>query len=48
MFDMAKWDTYLTEYRINARDAGATTCDIMELLILALNREIVKAKGEYD
>jgi hypothetical protein len=46
MFDLAKWDGYLTEYRVNARKEGATPCDILELLHLAAGREVIQAKAE--
>lgn len=46
MINMAQWDSYLTEYRANARLAGADTLDIIDLLWLAIERELPRARAE--
>jgi hypothetical protein len=46
MFNSAQWDCYLTEYRVNARMAGADTLDIIDLLWLAIQRELPRARAE--
>lgn len=48
MFDMAKWDEYLDEYRCNAKKAGATSIDVLQLLHMANGREVVVAKAEEE
>lgn len=51
MFDMPVWDQYLGEYVENARRAGASTVDILELFYIAQGRLLPRAKAEelqYD
>jgi hypothetical protein len=46
MFDMGEWDDYLVEYCQNAEKAGATTCDLLELLHLQSGRLMPRIKAE--
>jgi hypothetical protein len=46
MFDMGEWDDYLAEYCQNAEKAGATPCDLLELLMLQAGRLMPRIKAE--
>jgi len=46
MFDMGEWDDYLAEYCLNAEKAGATPCDLLELLMLQAGRLMPRIKAE--
>lgn len=45
MFDAGTWEEYLMEFQANAAAAGASPCDIIQLLQMALARELVVAKA---
>ena len=46
MFDRGKWDDFLGEYCQNAVEDGATSCDLLELLVLQAGRLMPRIKAE--